>query len=232
MSLLPLFLMFGTFGISLLAMWRLRSVYARYSQVAASSGVTGAEVAAAILDRAGIHDVEILEHDEMLGDHYDPMRKRLVLSSQNYHGRSLAALGVSAHECGHAIQHQQAYAPLHLRMAAVGVTTFANQLLLWLPLIGALTGLIRGRQLAWILAVAWGVVMLFNLVTLPVEFDASDRAKRVLAEMGFVGSAEEIAGVRRTLDAAALTYVAAFLTSLAYFLYHLLPLLGLSRNDD
>ncbi len=228
----PLLLILGTMGFSLWAMWRVRSVYGRFSQVGASSGATGAEVAAAILDRAGIRDVEILEHDEMLGDHYDPTRKRLVLSSQNYHGRSLAALGVSAHECGHAIQHQQAYAPLQWRMASVGITTFANQLLLWLPLIGMLTGLIRGRQLAWILAVSWGVVMLFNLVTLPVEFDASARAKRLLADMGYIGTEQEMSGVRQTLDAAAWTYVAAFVTSLAYFLYHLLPLLGLSRNDD
>jgi Zn-dependent membrane protease YugP len=232
MSATPILLFVGTLALSLWAMWRVRSVYGRYSQVGAASGATGAEVAAAILDRAGIRDVEILEHDEMLGDHYDPMRKRLVLSSQNYHGRSLAALGVSAHECGHAIQHQQAYAPLHWRMAAVGITTFANQLLLWLPLIGMLTGLIRGRQLAWILSVSWGIIMLFNLITLPVEFDASARAKRLLADMGFIGSESEMVGVRSTLDAAAWTYVAAFVTSLAYFLYHLLPLLGGSRNDD
>lgn len=233
MSFIPILLIVGTFGLSLWAMWRVKSVYGQYSQVGAASGATGAEVAAAILDRAGIRDVEILEHDEMLGDHYDPIRKRLVLSSQNYHGRSLAALGVSAHECGHAIQHQTAYAPLHWRMAAVGVTTFANQILFWLPMIGMFTGLIRGRQLGWILAVCWGVVMLFNLITLPVEFDASSRAKRILGEMGFIGTESEMVGVRKTLDAAAWTYVAAFVTSLAYFLYHLVPLLlGGSRSDD
>jgi Zn-dependent membrane protease YugP len=168
----------------------------------------------------------------MLGDHYDPVHKRLVLSSENYHGRSLAALGVSAHECGHAIQHQMAYGPLQLRMAAVGVTTFANQLLFWLPLLGAFTGMIRTHQLVWILAVCWGVVMLFNLITLPVEFDASARAKQVLADMGFIGTDAEMSGVRATLDAAAWTYVAAFVTSLAYFLYHLLPLLTGGRDDD
>ena len=93
---LPILLFVGTFGFSLWAMWRVKSVYNRYSQVMARSGATGAEVAAAILDRAGIHDVEIREHDEMLGDHYDPTNKRLVLSTQNYSGRSLAALGVAA----------------------------------------------------------------------------------------------------------------------------------------
>lgn len=230
-----IFILFAsTTGLSLWAMYRVKSVYNRFSEIPASSGASGAEVAAAILDRAGIHDVSIVEIDEMLGDHYDPSEKRLVLSSQNYHGRSLAALGVSAHECGHAIQHKIAYAPLHWRMAAVGITTFANQILMWLPLIGIFTGLIKPYTAAWILSLAWGVIMAFNLITLPVEFDASRRAKVILADMGFIGTPAEIEGVKKTLDAAAWTYVAAFLTSLGYFLYHLLPLIlgGNRRNDD
>jgi hypothetical protein len=221
----------GTLLLSLWAMWRVKSVYNHYSEIPASSGATGASVADAILRRAGIDDVEIVELDEMLGDHYDPMQKRLVLSSRNFHGNSLAAIGVSAHECGHAIQHKIAYAPLHWRMAAVGVTTFANQLLMWIPLIGIFTGLIRPRTAAWVMAVAWGIIMLFNLVTLPVEFDASNRAKRILQDMGYVGSAAEMEGVRKTLDAAGWTYVAAFVSSLGWFLYHLLPLIG-GRRDD
>lgn len=230
---MTLFLLFAvTTIISLWAMYRVKSVYNRFSEIPASSGASGAEVAAAILDRAGIRDVEIVEMDEMLGDHYDPMHKRLVLSSQNYHGRSLAALGVAAHECGHAIQHQIAYAPLQWRMAAVGVTTFANQILLWLPLIGLFTGFVKPLTVAWILACAWGVIMAFNLVTLPVEFDASNRAKAILSEMGFIGTPDEIEGVKKTLDAAGFTYVAAFLSSLGYFLYHLLPLLTNSRDRD
>src|SRR5687767_13481628 len=113
----PAILLFvGTMLLSLWAAWRVKRVYHRFSQILAASGATGAEVAFAILQRAGIQDVEIVEHDEMLGDHYDPLHKRLVLSSQNYRGQSLAALGVAAHECGHAIQHQIAYAPLHWRM--------------------------------------------------------------------------------------------------------------------
>jgi len=217
--------------LSLWAMWRVKSVYNEYSQVPSSSGATGADVARAILNRAGIYDVEILELDEMLGDHYDPVSKRLVLSSQNFHGNSVAAIGVSAHECGHAIQHKIAYAPLQWRMASISVTTVANQILMWLPLLGLFTGLIRPRTAAWIMALAWGVIMAFNLVTLPVEFDASNRAKRILEDMGYVGTPAEIEGVRRTLDAAGWTYVAAFITSLGWFLYHLLPLLG-GRRDD
>lgn len=225
-------LFLGTMLISLWATWRVKRVYSHWSQVPASSGVSGAEVAAAILDRAGIRDVEIVAHDEMLGDHYDPLNKRLVLSQQNYHGRSVAALGVAAHECGHAIQHATAYAPLHLRMGAVTATQFASQIVMWLPLIGMFTGMMSSHTALWIMAAAWGVIMLFNLVTLPVEFDASARAKLVLADMGFVGRPEEMAGVRQTLDAAGWTYVAAFITSLAYFLWHLLPLLTGGRRDD
>ena len=232
MSFFSILLFLGTMGLSLWAMARVKSVYNKYSQVAAASGATGAEVAAAILDRAGIRDVEIVSHDEMLGDHYDPMNKRLVLSSQNYHGNSLAALGVSAHECGHAIQHKIAYAPLHWRMAAVGATNFASQIVMWLPLIGMFTGILSMHTAMWVMAAAWGVIMVFNLITLPVEFDASRRAKEILAGMGFIGSEAEMSGVRKTLDAAAWTYVAAFITSLGYFLYHLLPLILGGRRDD
>ena len=220
-------------GLSLWAMWRVKSVYKRYSQGVVRSGLTGAEVAAQILRRSGIYDVEITEGEGMLGDHYDPTHKRLVLSPDNYHGRSPAALGVAAHECGHAIQHARAYAPLHWRMAAVGITTYANYVVMFLPLLGLFTGLITPLAGALFMAMAWGIIMLFNLVTLPVEFDASRRAKLVLADFGFIAPGEEAAGVKKVLDAAAWTYVAAFITSLAYFLWHLLPLLlGGNRSRD
>ena len=230
MSLILLFV--GTLLLSLWAAWRVKSVYRHHLNIPASSGLTGAQTAARILDHAGIHDVQILELDEMLGDHYDPMNKRLVLSSANYHGTSVAALGVAAHEVGHAIQHKIAYAPLHWRMAAVGATNIASQIVMWLPLIGLFTGLISGTTAGWIMATAWGVIMLFNLVTLPVEFDASNRAKAVLNELGIIHTQEEADGVRRVLTAAAWTYVAAFITSLAYFLWHLIPLLLGGRRDE
>lgn len=230
--MIPILLLFG--GTLLLSLWassRVKSAYHRYSQVPAASGETGAQVAAQILDRAGIHDVEILAHDEMLGDHYDPVNKRLVLSTQNYYGNSCAALGVAAHECGHAIQHKQLYAPLQWRMAAVGATTYANQVVMWLPLIGMFTGIIQPYTGALIMAVAWGVIMLFNLITLPVEFDASSRAKVLLNNMGHVATPDQMGAVKKVLDAAAWTYVAAFITSLAYLLWHLIPLLT-GRSDD
>ncbi len=221
----------GTLLLSLWATGRVKAAYAKYSQVPAASGETGAEVAAQILDRAGIRNVEIVAHDEMLGDHYDPIHKRLVLSSQNYHGTSCAALGVAAHECGHAIQDKIAYGPLRWRMAAVGVTTFANQIVLWLPLIGIFTQIISPLTGAMLMACAWGVIMLFNLVTLPVEFDASRRAKEILAGMGHVATPDQMGAVKKVLDAAAWTYVAAFITSLAYLIWHLLPLL-MGRRDE
>ena len=224
-------LIIGTLALSLFAAARVRSVYHRYNRGGVLSGATGGEAAALILRQAGIRDVEIAVQEQMLGDHYDPIHKRLVLSSENYHGSTPAALGIAAHECGHAIQHQRAYQPLHWRMAAVGITTYANQAVMWLPVLGMFTGLIQPVVAVGILALAWGVIMLFNLVTLPVEFDASRRAKAVLADLGIVAPGAEAAAVRKVLDAAALTYVAAFITSLVYFLWHLLPLLG-SRERD
>jgi len=218
--------------LSLFAAGRVKSTYLRYSRLPAASGETGAEVAAQILDRAGIRDVSIVEHNQMLGDHYDPIHKRLVLSADNYHGSSCAALGVAAHECGHAIQHKIAYAPLKWRMAAVGATNFANQIILWVPLLGIFTQILSPYTGALIMAFGWGIIMIFNLITLPVEFDASRRAKQILAGMGHVATPEQMGAVRKVLDAAAWTYVAAFITSLAYLLWYLLPLLTGGRREE
>ena len=233
MSLLWILTFFGTMAISLWAAARVKSAYARGSEVPASSGYTGAEAAAKILDAAGIHDVEITEYDGLLGDHYDPMHKRLVLSTQNYHGHSAAALGVAAHECGHAIQHKIAYAPLQWRMAAVGATTFASQIVTWLPLLGLFTGIggFTSQTYLMLMVAGWGVIMLFNLVTLPVEFDASRRALQILPKMRFIAPGAETKAVDSVLRAAAWTYVAAFITSLLYLLWHLLPLLLGRRHD-
>jgi uncharacterized protein len=229
MTILILFV--STMAVGLLAQWHVRRTYARHNRVATFSGITGAEAAYQLLQRAGIDDVHIVEHPETLADHYDPLQKRLVLSSANYHGTTPAALGVAAHECGHAIQHKMAYAPLQLRMAAVGVTSFANQIVLWVPLLGMFTGLLAPTTGFLMMAVAWGIIMAFNLVTLPVEFDASRRAKLLLGQLGFIQAGGERAAVAQVLNAAAWTYVAAFVTSLVYFLWHLLPLLGGRERD-
>lgn len=226
-----LILFFATLLIGLLAQWHVQRAYARNSRHPVQSGLTGAEVARRILQQEGIHNVAIVEHEELLGDHYDPLHQRLVLSSANYHGQSPAALGVAAHECGHAIQHKMAYAPLQIRMAAVSVTGFASQLVLWIPMLGMFTGLLNTHAALLILAVAWGILMAFNLITLPVEFDASRRAKQILDRAGFIQAGAERTGVNQVLNAAAWTYVAAFITTLVYFLWHLLPLLtGRQRN--
>lgn len=226
-------LFIGTMALSLWAAARVKSVYNRYNQGVVRSGITGGQVAAEILRRTGIYDVQITHADGMLGDHYDPLHKRLVLSTDNFYGRSPAALGVAAHECGHAIQHARAYQPLHWRMAAVGITTYANYVIMFLQVLFMVLNVITPYVGVTLMAVAWGVIMLFNLVTLPVEFDASRRAKAVLADFGFIAPGEEATGVKKVLDAAAWTYVAAFITSLAYFLWYLLPLLtGGNRSRE
>src|SRR5512147_3339426 len=208
-------LFIGTMALSLWATWRVKVVYARYNQGMVRSGLTGAQVAAEILRRKGIYDVEITQGEGMLGDHYDPLHKRLVLSPDNFHGRTAAALGVAAHEAGHAIQHARAYQPLHWRMAAVGITTYANYVVMLLPALGLFTGLIQPMMAVWILALAWGVIMLFNLITLPVEFDASRRARLALRSLNLIVPGSEAVAVSQVLNAAAWTYVAAFVTSLA-----------------
>lgn len=228
---LALLLFVGTMALSLWASFRVKRVYRRYSAEPAVNGITGAEAARRILDDQGVTGVEIVSHPGELTDHYDPSHRRLVLSEGNYYGHSVAAVAVAAHEAGHAIQHARAYAPLHLRMAAVGATTFASQIVMWLPLIGMFTGFINTTTGMLLMAIGWGIIMLFNLVTLPVEFDASARAKLALRHSGVVSSMTESAGVDKVLNAAALTYVAAFITSLAYFLWHLLPLL-MGRREE
>jgi uncharacterized protein len=249
----PILLFVGTLLLSLWATMRVKRTYAKYAQVPAASGITGAEAAAQILERAGITAqiiergddprfdgrqqrgssgaVQIIPMEGILGDHYDPTNRRLVLSKDNFYGTSIAALGVSAHECGHAIQHKIAYAPLKWRMASVSITGVASQIVMWLPFVGLMTGFLALKPMLWILAISWGVLMIFQLVTLPVEFDASRRAKAILGGMGFIRDGEEAAGVRKTLDAAGWTYVAAFVTTLAYFLWHLLPLI-MGRDEE
>ena len=219
MSIWILFI--GTLLLSLWATARVKSVYRRHSQGVVVSGLTGGEAAYEILRRAGVPDVQITHQDGLLGDHYDPVRRRLVLSTENFYGRSPAALGVAAHECGHAIQQQLAYKPLTWRMAAVGITTYANYVVMIFPFLGLVTGLIRNWVvMASIMAAAWGVIMLFNLITLPVEFDASARAKKLAVANGLV-LPQEREGIDRVLNAAALTYVAAAVSTLLTLLYFL-----------
>jgi uncharacterized protein len=202
--------------LGLYAQMRVSSAFGKYKKVAATSGVTGAQAAREILNAAKIHDVEVREINDMLGDHYDPVHKRLCLSSDVYNTPSVAALGIAAHEAGHAIQHARAYAPLKWRMAVVPVTQFASQILP-LVIIGGFMFHITGLITLGI--ICYGVLAFFQLITLPVEFDASKRAKVILQQMGMVQPGGEAAGVNSVLNAAALTYVAAFVAALGNLIY-------------
>lgn len=205
--------------LGLYAQMRVSSAFGRYKKVAATSGVTGAQAAREILNAAKIHDVEVREINDMLGDHYDPMKKRLCLSSDVYNTPSVAALGIAAHEAGHAIQHARAYAPLKWRMAIVPVTQFASQMLPFV-IIGGFMFHIGGLISLGI--ICYAVLAVFQLITLPVEFDASKRAKVILQQMGMVQPGGEATGVNAVLNAAALTYVAAFVAALGNLAYLLM----------
>jgi Zn-dependent membrane protease YugP len=210
-----------TFAVSLYAQYRVKSTYDHYCKIPSMRGMTGAEAAHYILRSAGIHDVKVVPVRGFLTDYYHPQKKLLALSETNYHGNSLAALGVAAHESGHALQHAAGYTPLNLRMALVPVTTFCSKLLP-IIMITALFGLLGPALSKTMLFAVVGIYMvltLFQLVTLPVEFDASRRARKQLLQLGILDQ-REIEGVSRTLDAAALTYVAAFVSTLVWMLYY------------
>lgn len=219
-------------GPLLLGFWaqhRVKSAFNKWKQVAVTSGVTGAQAAQRILQAAGIRDVEVLEIRDMLGDHYDPTQKRLCLSPEVYRTPSVAALGIAAHECGHAIQHQKAFVPLQWRMAVVPTTMIVSKILPFL-LIGAIFIPHLAVKAIMVAAVCYAVLAVFQLITLPVEFDASRRAKIILKEMGMVQAGEEAGGVNQVLNAAAWTYVAAFVAVVAQLLYYVLILTG-NRNN-
>ena len=204
--------------VGLWAQMKVKSAYGKYVKVQSRGRISGYEAAQAVMASAGIHDVEIVECHGTLTDHYDPNHKRLALSRENYQGSSLAALGVAAHEAGHAIQHKQEYGPLKLRMSLVPITGFASQFLPMIMFGGFFFGF--GPITINIGIAIYLVLTVFQLVTLPVEFDASKRAKAQLAGLGIV-EPDEMQGVTKTLDAAAYTYVAAFVSSLGWLLYML-----------
>jgi Zn-dependent membrane protease YugP len=211
------------FIFALYAQVRVSSAYNKNSRIASRSGLTGREAAEAVMAQAGVHDVAIEEIDGHLTDHYDPVNRTLSLSSENYRGTSLAALGVAAHESGHAIQHQIGYRMLNFRMALVPATQFVSKVLPFVILLSfffarGVAGL--GGMALDIVIICYAVLTLFQLVTLPVEFDASRRAKVQLVKLGIL-QPDEMPGVNETLDAAALTYLAAFIGALLNLLYFL-----------
>jgi len=216
----PKYLLFALPGL-LLGIWaqiKLHSIYSKYSQVPVESGRTGAQTARRILDNAGLTAMPVEEVEGKLSDHYDPGKRALFLSSDNFHGTSIAAVGVAAHEAGHALQHQAAYALFNLRMALVPVTQFASFAYIGIFFLGMILGLLK--VVLPVIIVIFAVLTLFQLVTLPVEYDASSRAKEQLFRLGLVRE-DERAGVSKVLHAAALTYVAALVSSMMELLYYI-----------
>ncbi|WP_269539901.1 zinc metallopeptidase [Cerasicoccus fimbriatus] len=217
-----LLLIVPTMILGFWAQHRVSSAYNQWKRVPTRSRITGREAADAVMRNAGIYDVDIVEVPGHLTDHYDPANKRLALSRENYRGYSLAAVGVAAHEAGHAIQHKVGYKALQARMSLIPLTTIASQALPFVILGGMFFGALGLIKLG---VLCYAVLTVFQLVTLPVEFDASKRARVQLAKLGIVGQ-DEMPGVVKTLNAAGMTYVAAFVSSLANLLY----LFALSRD--
>lgn len=211
-------------ALSLWASWRTRSAFKKYSKVRVVSGMTGAQAAKRLLDAAGISDVEIVPTRGTLSDHYNPVTKKLALSEPVYGTASVAAVGVACHEAGHAIQHARAYKPLWLRSLLVPTANIGSSLgylTMMLGLFLLYAGQELGQGVILFGAVLFSAVLLFQVVTLPVEFDASARAKKLAFEHGIVMD-QEREGMAKVLNAAALTYVAAVVSTLMTLLYFLL----------
>ena len=224
----PLYLLMAAPAI-LLMMWaqsRISSAYRRGMQIPAP--LSGAAAAQHILDTEGVDDVVIEQTPGHLSDHYDPTARVLRLSREVYASRSAAAVGIAAHEAGHALQHAHGYAALTVRNAAVPAARFGPAAFIVLVLLGLF---MQSAELIWLGIGAYALVFLFQLVNLPVEFDASNRAKRYLTDLGIVDS-DGAAAVRSVLNAAAWTYVAATLQSLLTVLYYAMRLGGIGSSDD
>jgi Zn-dependent membrane protease YugP len=211
------------------ASFRTKSSFNKYSQVRSGRGLSGAEAARIVLDREGLQDVTIERASGFLSDHYNPATRSLSLSEPVYDSRSIAAIGVATHEAGHAVQHARHYAPLWLRSALVPTASIGSSIGYIVMLVGLM---LQASNMVLVGAVLFSMVLLFQIVTLPVEFDASARAKRLVVDYGLV-TASERDGVDRVLNAAALTYVAAAFSTLLTLLYFLMRsgLLGGRRND-
>ena len=215
---------------AILSVWaasRVKGTFAKYNQTPIRSGYSGADAAQAILSAGGIHDVAIESVPGMLSDHYDPRHKVVRLSNEVLHGRTPAAVAVAAHEVGHALQHAQAYAPMSARAQLVPAVQISSSLAFPMIILGFI---LHFPGLAVVGVALFAVAVLFHLVTLPVEFDASKRAIRILEGSGIV-AADEMVGVRKTLNAAGFTYLAGALVAVAQLLYWLMQL-GILGGDE
>ena len=208
---------------SMYAQYLVKSRFTKYSRVPTTRGYTGAQAAKLLLDRAGIHDVDIIRVQGFLSDHYHPGKKHLALSPDVYDSTSVAAIGVATHEAGHAIQHATGYPWLAYRSLVVPAVQFGSPFGTWGMMGGLILmgmGMAFGKVIFIAGAIAFSMLLLFQLITLPVEFNASARAKALVVEAGIIGS-QESDGVSKVLNAAAMTYVAAFVSTLLTLLYFL-----------
>ena len=215
--------------ICMIASTRVRTTFNKYAKYRSMSGMTGAQAAERILRSAGIYDVQIRHVSGELTDHYDPRTKTVNLSDSVYNSTSVAAVGVAAHECGHVIQHDTNYAPLTFRTTLVPIANIGSTLAWPVILIGLLINSRSSMMIIDIGIILFSLAVLFQLVTLPVEFDASGRALRLLQEQGILGS-EEIVYTRKVLSAAALTYVASAASAILQ-LFRIILLFGGRRRD-
>lgn len=216
---LYLVLVMPAFLLALWAQFKVKSAYNRYRKVGNSAGFSGAEAAQEILSASGIHDVQIEPTTGWLSDHYDPSSKKLRLSPEVYQGRSLASVGIAAHEAGHALQHAFGYAPMALRTGIVPIANIGSKLAMPLILIGFI---FHAFALVKLGILFFGMAVVFYIITLPVEFNASSRAKLALVKTGIVSGQAEMDGVRSVLGAAAMTYVASAAVAIAQLLYYVL----------
>lgn len=224
----PLYLILALPGL-LLGLWaqaRVRGTFNKYSKVQTARGLTGAQVARFLLDQEGLQDVQIEETQGFLSDHYDPRTRVLRLSPDVYRTPSVAAAGVAAHEMGHALQHSVGYVPLSIRSAIVPAVQFGSSLA---PILFIAGFLLNFTTLAWVGVVLFALAVVFSLITLPVEFNASKRAKALLNHTGVL-MPQEAEGVSKVLNAAALTYVAAAVAAVGQLLYFVLLLTGGRRS--
>lgn len=217
-------------GIGMLVSWRLRVKFNEFSKIPSRSGLTGREIAERMLRENGIYDVRVMSVQGQLTDHYNPANRTVNLSEGVYHGANAAAAAVAAHECGHAVQHATAYKPLALRSALVPLQHFSGTIInaiMMLTIFGGafLYEVFPVRLVLLIIVIAYGSIALFSLVTLPVEFDASNRALAWIERSG-VSTVEEHERSKRALNLAAATYVIAALGALVTMLYYLLALMG------
>jgi len=221
----PIYFLFIIPGVlfSMYAQSLVKSRFTKYSKIPSTRGYTGAQAAQKMLDYAGITDTEIVRVQGFLSDHYNPATKHLALSPPVYDSTSVAAIGVATHEAGHAIQHATGYKWLAYRSLVVPAVQFGSPIGMW-AMIGGLALMYAGLKIGPIVfiigAIAYSLLLLFQLITLPVEFNASARAKKLVVESGIIGS-QESEGVQKVLTAAALTYVAAFVSTLLTLLYFL-----------